>query len=71
MLLSNLTGRTPVGSKLLRGCIALTQSRSHLADAAGADSVDTDDVQRHARLAADWWNPSGPMRALHSLNSIR
>lgn len=34
-------------------------------------SVDTDDVERHAKLAQDWWNPKGPMKALHSLNSIR
>lgn len=34
-------------------------------------TVDAEDVKRHANLAQDWWNPNGPMRALHSLNSIR
>lgn len=60
------------GPRLLRGAMAISQLRSHSTTAASAvDSVDTDDVKRHARLAADWWNPNGPMRALHSLNSIR
>lgn len=34
-------------------------------------TVDNDDVRRHSYLAADWWDPVGPMKALHSLNKIR
>lgn len=43
------------------------------ADSAIATSqlVDVEDVRRHARLAEDWWNPNGPMRALHTMNRIR
>ncbi|KAJ6633165.1 Ubiquinone biosynthesis O-methyltransferase, mitochondrial [Pseudolycoriella hygida] len=32
---------------------------------------DDGDIQRHANLAAEWWKPTGPMIALHSLNQIR
>lgn len=38
---------------------------------AAGQSVDVEDVRRHARLAEDWWTPNGPMRALHSMNRIR
>lgn len=34
-------------------------------------NVDVEDVVRHSHLACDWWNPSGPMKALHSMNQIR
>lgn len=34
-------------------------------------TVDTEDVKRHGKLAQDWWNRTGPMRALHSMNQIR
>lgn len=57
--------------------IAVRSQRQHsIAASSGSDgghhhSVDADDVKRHAKLAQDWWNPNGPMRALHSLNSIR
>jgi 2-polyprenyl-6-hydroxyphenyl methylase/3-demethylubiquinone-9 3-methyltransferase len=34
-------------------------------------SVDPDEVERFARLAADWWNPRGSMKALHRLNPVR
>ena len=34
-------------------------------------TVDIEDVRRHSYLAADWWNPTGPMKALHSMNQIR
>jgi 2-polyprenyl-6-hydroxyphenyl methylase / 3-demethylubiquinone-9 3-methyltransferase len=39
-------------------------------DAAGA-SVDAEEVARFSRLAADWWNPRGSMKALHRLNPLR
>jgi len=38
---------------------------------AGGASVDEAEVGRFARLAQDWWNPRGSMRALHRLNPLR
>lgn len=34
-------------------------------------NIDIEDVVRHSHLAGDWWNPTGPMKALHSMNQIR
>jgi 2-polyprenyl-6-hydroxyphenyl methylase / 3-demethylubiquinone-9 3-methyltransferase len=34
-------------------------------------SVDPEEVARFDRLAEDWWNPRGPMRALHQFNPVR
>jgi 2-polyprenyl-6-hydroxyphenyl methylase/3-demethylubiquinone-9 3-methyltransferase len=34
-------------------------------------SVDTAEVERFSRHAADWWEPRGPMAALHKLNPVR
>jgi len=34
-------------------------------------TVDPEDVARFDRLAAEWWSPDGPMRALHKLNPVR
>lgn len=34
-------------------------------------SVDLGEVARFERLAADWWNPKGPMKALHRINPLR
>jgi len=34
-------------------------------------SVDAAEVDRFSRLAADWWDPRGPMAALHKLNPVR
>jgi 2-polyprenyl-6-hydroxyphenyl methylase/3-demethylubiquinone-9 3-methyltransferase len=39
-------------------------------DAAGL-SVDTAEVERFGRLASDWWNPRGSMKALHRVNPVR
>ena len=36
-----------------------------------ATSVDAAEVERFARHAADWWNPRGPMAALHKFNPVR
>ncbi|HZP70336.1 MAG TPA: bifunctional 2-polyprenyl-6-hydroxyphenol methylase/3-demethylubiquinol 3-O-methyltransferase UbiG [Pseudolabrys sp.] len=38
---------------------------------ARASSVDTAEVERFSRHAADWWNPHGPMAALHKFNPVR
>jgi 2-polyprenyl-6-hydroxyphenyl methylase / 3-demethylubiquinone-9 3-methyltransferase len=34
-------------------------------------SVDDAEVERFSRHAADWWDPRGPMAALHKLNPLR
>jgi 2-polyprenyl-6-hydroxyphenyl methylase/3-demethylubiquinone-9 3-methyltransferase len=34
-------------------------------------TVDQTEVERFSRLAADWWNPRGPMAALHKFNPLR
>ena len=34
-------------------------------------SVDTAEIERFSRLAADWWDPRGPMAPLHKLNPVR
>src|SRR3954451_24382709 len=36
-----------------------------------ASTVDPDEVARFERIACDWWDPNGPMRALHKLNPVR
>ncbi|NNM71091.1 bifunctional 2-polyprenyl-6-hydroxyphenol methylase/3-demethylubiquinol 3-O-methyltransferase UbiG [Enterovirga aerilata] len=38
---------------------------------AGAGTVDRREVDRFDRLARDWWDPKGPMRALHRINPLR
>ncbi|MBI3703074.1 MAG: bifunctional 2-polyprenyl-6-hydroxyphenol methylase/3-demethylubiquinol 3-O-methyltransferase UbiG [Rhizobiales bacterium] len=34
-------------------------------------SVDSAEVERFSRLAADWWDPRGPMATLHKFNPVR
>ena len=34
-------------------------------------SVRADEVERFDRLAAQWWDPDGPMRPLHAMNPLR
>ncbi len=34
-------------------------------------TVDPEEVARFDRLGAQWWNPDGPMRALHKFNPVR
>jgi 2-polyprenyl-6-hydroxyphenyl methylase/3-demethylubiquinone-9 3-methyltransferase len=36
-----------------------------------ASSIDQAEVERFSRHAADWWNPRGPMAALHKFNPVR
>ena len=38
---------------------------------ARASSIDTAEIERFSRLAADWWDPRGPMAALHKFNPVR
>ncbi|HEY0223140.1 MAG TPA: bifunctional 2-polyprenyl-6-hydroxyphenol methylase/3-demethylubiquinol 3-O-methyltransferase UbiG [Pseudolabrys sp.] len=36
-----------------------------------SSSIDTAEVERFSRMAADWWDPRGPMAPLHKLNPVR
>jgi 2-polyprenyl-6-hydroxyphenyl methylase / 3-demethylubiquinone-9 3-methyltransferase len=36
-----------------------------------AGTVDQDEVARFSRLAGQWWDPRGPMAALHKFNPVR
>lgn len=36
-----------------------------------AGSVITDEINRFDALAAQWWDPAGPMRPLHAMNPLR
>jgi 2-polyprenyl-6-hydroxyphenyl methylase/3-demethylubiquinone-9 3-methyltransferase len=36
-----------------------------------AATVDADEVARFSRLAGRWWDPHGPMAALHKFNPVR
>jgi 2-polyprenyl-6-hydroxyphenyl methylase/3-demethylubiquinone-9 3-methyltransferase len=38
---------------------------------ARASSVDAVEVERFSRHATDWWDPRGPMAALHKFNPVR
>ncbi len=38
---------------------------------AGPGSVRADEVARFDKLAAEWWDPAGPMRPLHAMNPLR
>src|SRR3954471_18984221 len=38
---------------------------------AAKSTVDAAEVERFSRLAADWWNPRGPMAPLHKFNPVR
>jgi 2-polyprenyl-6-hydroxyphenyl methylase / 3-demethylubiquinone-9 3-methyltransferase len=42
-----------------------------MTDTKHARTVDPREVARFDRLARDWWDPQGPMRALHKLNPVR
>ncbi len=37
----------------------------------GKSTIDADEVERFSRHAGDWWNPRGPMAALHKFNPVR
>ena len=36
-----------------------------------ASSVDDAEIGRFSRMAATWWDPKGPMAALHKFNPLR
>lgn len=34
-------------------------------------TVIEEEVEKHTRLAKSWWDPNGPMKALHTMNAVR
>jgi 2-polyprenyl-6-hydroxyphenyl methylase/3-demethylubiquinone-9 3-methyltransferase len=34
-------------------------------------TADAEDVERFSRLAASWWDPTGPFKPLHAINPVR
>ena len=38
---------------------------------ATARSIDPNEIEQFARLGAQWWDPRGPMAALHKFNPVR
>lgn len=36
-----------------------------------ASSISAEEIAQFGRLAPSWWDPSGPMRALHDMNPLR
>jgi 2-polyprenyl-6-hydroxyphenyl methylase/3-demethylubiquinone-9 3-methyltransferase len=38
---------------------------------ASAATIDQDEIARFSRLAGQWWDPRGPMAALHKFNPVR
>ncbi|MBV1699508.1 MAG: bifunctional 3-demethylubiquinol 3-O-methyltransferase/2-polyprenyl-6-hydroxyphenol methylase, partial [Hyphomicrobiales bacterium] len=41
------------------------------ADQTDTGTMDRDEVARFSRLAGQWWDPQGPMAALHKFNPVR
>jgi 2-polyprenyl-6-hydroxyphenyl methylase/3-demethylubiquinone-9 3-methyltransferase len=68
------------GGKKMRNetapCKECEGARAMLGDAAvspeaAASTVDAAEVAKFAALAAEWWDPHGPLRPLHKLNPVR
>src|ERR1700733_4198734 len=54
------------------GHLAMPKRGLHMPPHEGPDpSIDPEEVARFDRLGEDWWNPHGPMRALHQFNPVR
>lgn len=68
---------TPIGlNRVLRLSQRIVVSRrlhstTPISGSPTSQSVDIEDVRRHARLAEDWWNPKGHMRTLRAMNGVR
>ncbi len=50
--------------------MAATRAKEGKASAGGG-TVDAREIEKFAGLAAEWWDPDGPMRPLHQLNPTR
>jgi 2-polyprenyl-6-hydroxyphenyl methylase/3-demethylubiquinone-9 3-methyltransferase len=44
---------------------------AHRSPGAAESTVDPAEIERFSRLAADWWDPRGPMAPLHKFNPVR
>lgn len=45
--------------------------RNHTTNAPVTTSISQKEMKNFEKLGSDWWNKNGPLKALHSLNSIR
>ncbi|XP_046741948.1 ubiquinone biosynthesis O-methyltransferase, mitochondrial [Diprion similis] len=56
-----------------RHFFSTAQSSKGFEDAAksGYTTVDATDVERHSKISHNWWDTTGEMKALHSLNTLR
>ena len=45
--------------------------KGFMTEAPHSRTIDPGEVARFDRIARDWWDPKGPMRALHQLNPVR
>jgi len=45
--------------------------QDRVASIAAASSVDPQEIEKFNKLAATWWDASGPMWPLHTLNNLR
>lgn len=52
-------------------CKQITSSTIVNNKTAPRTTVDTNDVEKHSQLVKQWWDPNGPMLALHSYNLLR
>src|SRR6478735_7345344 len=53
------------------GPLTLRRPERVMTDRRHAPSIDQAEIERFARLAADWWDPRGPMAPLHKFNPVR
>lgn len=48
-----------------------TMTKQKTARKTAGQTVNAEEISRFSALAAEWWNPHGPMRPLHKLNPVR
>ena len=48
-----------------------TASSKTPASSPSPSTMDAEDVARFSRLAATWWDPTGPFKPLHAINPVR
>ncbi|XP_053687959.1 ubiquinone biosynthesis O-methyltransferase, mitochondrial [Sabethes cyaneus] len=57
--------------KLCRQSIRCLSQQNFNQTSTSHRNVDQQEVDRLGQLAADWWDPTGPIKALHSMNALR
>ncbi len=55
----------------VRASAAAEGNKSVNGDSPAVGTVDQDEVARFSRMAAQWWDPHGPMAVLHKFNPVR